>query len=155
MQIATDANGRWLKVSSPRLIPSDRTSRASDTGIFLLHYAPLTAHEVSIMPTPHLPPLAVRKVLSKLGSDIHDARKRRNLPAEVVAAHAFTSRPTLRRIESGDSAVSIGIYAAVLQSLGLLGALEHVADASRDSVGMALAADKLPKRARLKRKVKA
>ena len=75
------------------------------------------------MPSPHRPSVAVRRALRKLGLDIRDARRRRRLPAEVIAERAFTSRPTLQRIEHGDHAVSIGIYAAVLQALGLLDGL--------------------------------
>ncbi|HVA55143.1 MAG TPA: helix-turn-helix domain-containing protein [Gammaproteobacteria bacterium] len=102
------------------------------------------------MPTPHRPSAAVRKVLRKLGLDIHDARRRRSLPAAIVAERAFTSRPTLRRIESGDHTVSIGIYAAVLQALGLLEGLALLADPSNDETGLALAAGKLPKRMHLR-----
>lgn len=72
------------------------------------------------------------------------------MPAAVVADRAFTSRPSLLRVESGDPAVSIGIYAAVLQALGLLEGLGQIGDPSRDSVGLAMAADKLPKRVRLR-----
>ena len=107
------------------------------------------------MPTPHRPPLVVRRALRKLGLDIRDARRRRRLPAEVVAERAFTSRPTLRRIEAGDTGVSIGIYAAVLQALGLLDGLEQLADASRDEAGLAMASVDLPKRTRLRRPPKA
>jgi transcriptional regulator with XRE-family HTH domain len=117
----------------------------------VLHYRRITEHEVTIMPTPHRPPLAVRRALRKLGLDIRDARRRRRLPAEVVAERAFTSRPTLRRIEAGDTGVSIGIYAAVLQALGLLDGLEQLADASRDEAGLAMASADLPKRTRLRR----
>ncbi len=69
----------------------------------------------------------------------------------VVADRAFTSRSTLQRVEAGDTTVSIGIYAAVLQALGLLESLEKVADASKDLVGQALASEALPKRVYLKR----
>lgn len=103
------------------------------------------------MPTPHHPPAAARRVLRKLGADIHDARRRRRLPMSVVAERAFTSRSTLQRIEEGDPSVSIGIYAAVLLALGLLDGLGEVADISRDSVGQALASAELPKRIHLKR----
>ncbi len=102
------------------------------------------------MPTPHHPTSGVRRVLRKLGLDIKDARRRRRLPMAVVAQRAFTSRSTLQRIERGDPAVGIGIYAAVLQALGLLEALSDTADPSRDSVGQALAAADLPQRARLR-----
>ena len=107
------------------------------------------------MPTPHHPSIAVRRMLRKLGQDIRDARRRRGLPAEVVAERAFTSRPTLRRIEAGDHGVGIGIYAAVLQALGLLDGLGQLADPGKDSVGLALASEQLPERVRLRRPRKA
>jgi transcriptional regulator with XRE-family HTH domain len=69
----------------------------------------------------------------------------------VVAERAFTSRSTLQRIEAGDTNVSIGIYAGVLQALGLLDGLASIADISKDSVGQALASAELPKRIHLKR----
>lgn len=103
------------------------------------------------MPTPHRPSIGVRRTLRKLGHDLRDARRRRGLPAVVVAERAFTSRPTLQRVEQGDAAVSIGIYAAVLQALGFLDELSQVADVSRDAAGVALASEKLPQRIRLRR----
>ena len=103
------------------------------------------------MPTPHHPSAAVTRALRKLGGDIHDARLRRRLPMSVIAERAFTSRSTLQRIEEGDPAVGMGIYAAVMQALGLLDGLSSVADFARDSVGQALAAADLPRRARLRR----
>lgn len=107
------------------------------------------------MPTPHRPSVAVRRALRKLGGDIRDARRRRGLPAEIVAERAFTSRPTLRRIEEGDHGVGIGIYAAVLQALGLLDGLAQLADPSRDGAGVAIAMDQLPQRIHLpKRKAR-
>jgi transcriptional regulator with XRE-family HTH domain len=103
------------------------------------------------MPSPHRPSVAVRRALRKLGLDIRDARRRRRLPAEVIAERAFTSRPTLQRIEHGDHAVSIGIYAAVLQALGLLDGLGQLAEPSRDEAGLAIATENLPQRMRLPR----
>src|SRR5882672_10466691 len=103
------------------------------------------------MPTPHNPPAAVRRALRKLGADILDARRRRRLPMAVVAERAFTSRSTLQRVEAGDTNVSIGIYAGVLQALGLLDGLSQIADIANDSVGQALSSAGLPKRVRIKR----
>src|ERR1700704_2928605 len=91
------------------------------------------------MPTAHRPPATVRRTLHQLGANIQDARKRRRLPMAVVAERAFTSRPTLQRIEAGDASVSIGIYAAVLQALGLLEGLGTLAEASKDEAGLSLA----------------
>lgn len=90
------------------------------------------------MPTLHTPSFAVRRALSKLGSDIYDARKRRKLSAKVVAERAFTSRKTLKRVEDGDFRVSIGIYASVLQALGMLDGLSDIADVRNDKVGLQL-----------------
>lgn len=103
------------------------------------------------MPTPHNPPAAVRRALRKLGADIHDARRRRRLPMAVVAERAFTSRSTLQRVEAGDTSVSIGIYAGVLQALGLLDGLAQIADIGQDSIGQALARAALPKHIHLTR----
>jgi transcriptional regulator with XRE-family HTH domain len=110
----------------------------------------IKAQEVSIMPRPHRPSLAVRRTLRKLGLDIRDVRRRRGLPAKVVAERAFTSRPTLRRIEAGDHSVGIGIYGAVLQALSLLDGLGQLADVSRDPSGVAMATERLPERTHLR-----
>ena len=69
----------------------------------------------------------------------------------VVAERAFTSRSTLQRVEAGDTKVGIGIYASVLQALGLLEGLGQIADISNDRVGQALASAELPKHVHLKR----
>ena len=69
----------------------------------------------------------------------------------VIAERAFTSRSTLQRVEAGDSTVSVGIYAAVLQALGLLDGLGKLADIGDDLVGKALASADLPKRVHVRR----
>ncbi|MDA0813772.1 MAG: helix-turn-helix domain-containing protein [Verrucomicrobia bacterium] len=102
------------------------------------------------MPSPHHPSAAVRKALAKLGGDIRDARRRRRLTMALVAERAFTSRSTLQRVEAGDPAVSIGIYAAVLQALGLLDGVGQLAAQAVDEVGQAMADKTLPQRVRLK-----
>jgi transcriptional regulator with XRE-family HTH domain len=94
----------------------------------------------------------VRKALAQLGSDIRTARRRRRLPMAVVAERAFTSRATLQRVEAGDPAVGMGIYAAVLHTLGLLERLGRLVDPATDEVGQALADASLPQRVRLKSK---
>ena len=103
-------------------------------------------HEGSNMPTPTTPPSKVRRALRALGSDIRDARKRRALSMETVADRAFTSRKTLQRIEQGDHGVSVGIYASVLNALGLLDGLAALADPANDPIGMELAKANLPQR---------
>src|SRR5687768_15967153 len=97
------------------------------------------------MPTPHNPPAAVRRALRKLGADIHDARRRRRLPMAVVAERAFTSRSTLRKVETRHSSVRIRISARVLQALGLLDGMVQMADIRHYSVGQSMASAELPK----------
>jgi len=98
------------------------------------------------MATPHRPPPGTRRTIRKLGDDIRTARLRRNLTMEIIADRAATSRPTLARIEKGDPSVSIGIIGAVLQALNLLDGLAELADPGRDSIGLEISRDNLPKR---------
>ena len=72
-------------------------------------------------------PVPVRHVLRQLGHDVRTARLRRRLRAALVAERARISPPTLTKVERGDPAVSLGIYAAVLWVLGLLEPLGQVA----------------------------
>ncbi len=65
-----------------------------------------------------------------------------------VAAQAAISRSTLYKVERGNPGVSMGIYAAVLESYGLLARLEDVADQRWDRAGLAFEAARLPQRIR-------
>lgn len=67
--------------------------------------------------TPALP--SVARLLRELGDNIRLARRRRGLPAQLVAERAGMSRPTLRAIERGEAGVTLGAVANVLHSLGL------------------------------------
>ena len=64
----------------------------------------------NIMPT-------TENILKTLGEQIKLARLRRNLTAELVAERAGISRSSLWKVESGNPAVAMGIYAAVLHAL--------------------------------------
>ena len=97
---------------------------------------------------PSLSPQAQR-TLRKLGEDIRTARLRRRLPMEIVAERALIARATLHKVERGDPAVSIGIYAMVLLILGFIERLALVADVSYDSAGLAMEEERLPQRIRL------
>lgn len=59
------------------------------------------------------------RLLEQLGRNIKLARLRRRHPADVVAQRSGISRKTLYRVEQGDPAVALGIYARVLQALRL------------------------------------
>ena len=102
------------------------------------------------MPTAHRPSIASRRALRKLGEDIGNARRRRQLTMEILAERAFTTRQTLQKVEAGDAMVAMGIYAAVLQALGLLEGLANLAAPAQDEVGLSLADENLPKRVRLR-----
>ena len=61
---------------------------------------------------------ATEEILKTMGEQIKLARLRRDLPVELVAERAGISRASLWKVESGNPAVAIGIYAAVLHALG-------------------------------------
>ena len=69
---------------------------------------------------------------------------------EILAERALTTRQTLQKVEAGEPMVAMGIYAAVLQALGLLGGLGDLASPGKDEVGLSLADEALPKRVRLR-----
>jgi transcriptional regulator with XRE-family HTH domain len=96
--------------------------------------------------------MPVKRALTKLGTDISAARRRRRIPMELMAERAFVSRNTLTRVERGDPRVSMGIYATVLFVLGLEGKLAEIADASGDRIGLDLEHERLPQRVRLPRR---
>jgi len=66
----------------------------------------------------------------------------------VLSERAFITRKTLGRVERGDGAVSLGIYATVVFSLGMIDRLAAVADVSTDLLGQALEDERLPRRVR-------
>jgi hypothetical protein len=103
--------------------------------------------------TPPLP-LPVNRALAKLGQDIRSARLRRRIATTSMAERAFITRPTLRKVERGDPAVALGIYATILFVLGLTPRLADLADTRADEVGLQLEEERLPKRIRQSRTMK-
>lgn len=95
-------------------------------------------------------PIPVQHALRKLGHDISDARKRRRIPTRLLAKRASISRTTLLKLEKGDPGVSIGIFARVLFSLGMLDRLTDLADVLHDISSIALEEERLPQRIREK-----
>ena len=61
----------------------------------------------------------VSRLLRGYGEQLKLARLRRRYSAETVAQRAGITRKTLSRVEKGDSAVALGIYARVMQVLRL------------------------------------
>jgi transcriptional regulator with XRE-family HTH domain len=93
-------------------------------------------------------PLAVKRAPAKLGADIKAARLRRRITTVLMAERAFVARSTLQKVEQGDAAVSLGVYATVLFILGLSERIADLADASSDSLVLQLDEDRLPQRVR-------
>src|ERR1035441_6905215 len=81
-----------------------------------------------------LPRLA--RLMAGLGENIRKARLRRAYSSETVAQRAGIARKTLYRVERGDPAVALGIYARVLQGLRLENDLASIA--ADDALGRKL-----------------
>ncbi|RYX95785.1 MAG: XRE family transcriptional regulator [Comamonadaceae bacterium] len=77
-------------------------------------------------------PSAASAALRQLGADLATARKRRKQPLRAWAARMDVSVPTLMRMEKGDPAVSIGVYATALWIVGRHEALAVVAEPKED-----------------------
>lgn len=77
-----------------------------------------------------------QKVLAQLGENIKLARLRRHYTQSLISERTGLSRLTIRKIEAGDSKVSLGHYVAVLSVLGL--AEDFVKVASDDELGRKL-----------------
>jgi hypothetical protein len=87
----------------------------------------------------------VRRALKKLGGDIRDARRRRQIPTALMAERASISRVTVKA-EKGDPSVSLGIYANLLFVLGMVDRLADIADPAKDRLGLDLSEERLPQR---------
>ncbi|HEV2249683.1 MAG TPA: helix-turn-helix transcriptional regulator [Candidatus Limnocylindria bacterium] len=86
------------------------------------------------------------RTLVALGRRLRDARLRRNVSAEAMAARVGVSRPTLRRLENGDPAVNLATLSRVLTVLSLDSDLDLLA--GNDEIGKRLQDLALPQRPR-------
>ena len=100
----------------------------------------------------HMPPPVLRS-LERFGADIRIARLKRNLTAAQLASSLQMHRSTLSRVEAGDPMVGLGIYAGALYALGLGVPFADAADPRRDEHGLLLDLQRLPKRARVERRL--
>jgi transcriptional regulator with XRE-family HTH domain len=96
-------------------------------------------------------PLAVRRSVTKFGSDLATARRKRGLTVISVAERMGVSKNTYLRAEKGDPGVGLGVYAMALFVLGFGDPLRSLIDVSRDDVGLLLDEERLPKRVRMKK----
>ena len=67
------------------------------------------------------------KILKQVGEQIRLARLRRKISVELACKRANISRTTLWKVENGDPTVAIGIYARVLNAIGLQDDLAAIA----------------------------
>lgn len=86
--------------------------------------------------------------LDRLGQDVRSARLRRGIAVADLAVRAGTSPSSIARLEKGDPGVAIGTLADVLVVLGLVERLADLIDVRKDDLGLALAAEQLPRRGR-------
>lgn len=89
-----------------------------------------------------------RIALERLGHDVRGARLRRGMTVTDLAARAGTSQSTIARLEKGDPGVAIGTLADTLVVLGLIERLASLIDIRNDDLGLALAAERTPRRGR-------
>lgn len=97
-----------------------------------------------------LPP-SIRRSLTKFGSDIAVARRKRKLTVAMMAERLAVSKGTYLRVEKGNPSVSLGVYAMALFALGLHGAFGDLVDQKRDDQGLLLDEQRLPQRIRIKK----
>ncbi len=86
--------------------------------------------------------------LDRLGHDVRSARLRRGITVADLAVRAGISPSTVTRLEKGDSGVAIGTLADVLVVLGLVERLADLIDIRKDDLGLALTAERQPRRGR-------
>src|SRR5450759_3171175 len=78
-----------------------------------------------------------------LGERLKAARLRRRMSEAELAERAFVSRPTSRRLEAGDLAVSVAVLMRVLEVLALGDDIDRVAE--HDELGHRLVDARTPR----------
>lgn len=96
-------------------------------------------------------PAPVARALEKLGADLALARRRRRLTQASMAERLRVSEATLRRMEHGDSGISLGTIAQAFFVLGELDKITRLLDTASDDIGLSLMNEQLPQRVRKKR----
>jgi len=96
-------------------------------------------------------PFPVAEALVSIGAAVRTARARRRQSAKDLADRMDVSLPTLRRLERGDSGVSIGAFATALWALGMLSPLCDAIAPENDREAAELETARLPQRIRRRR----
>ena len=93
-------------------------------------------------------PRQVERAAGTFGEYVMSWRKLQRLTAQDVCERADISRGTLRRIETGDPAVSFVNVLRVCRALGILDQLVASVDPFESDLGRLRAEDRLPERVR-------
>jgi DNA-binding XRE family transcriptional regulator len=93
-------------------------------------------------------PAKTRLAATQIGEHVVTWRKLQGLTAEQVAQRAGISRPTLRKVESGDPTVTMETFLNVLRALGRLESVAKALDPYETDLGRARADQMLPGRVR-------
>ncbi len=93
-------------------------------------------------------PSTVGRALKDLGANLALARQRRKESQRTWASRLSVSVPTLIRMEQGDPAVGMGVYATALWLMGRHAALPDVADPAQDLNALEQDIDAVRQRAR-------
>lgn len=96
------------------------------------------------------PPYPVEAALRTVGANLRTARLRRSLTIQDMAEKIGVERRTVADAEHGKPSTAAAVYVALLWALGLVDQLQDIADPAGDSEGLALAAQREPKRVRSK-----
>jgi transcriptional regulator with XRE-family HTH domain len=99
----------------------------------------------------NLIPAPVTRAVKKLGADLALARRRRHLTQASMAERLRVSEVTVRRMERGDTGISIGTIVLAFFVLGEVDKIGKLLDTSTDNIGLSLMNEQLPLRVRRKR----
>jgi transcriptional regulator with XRE-family HTH domain len=94
------------------------------------------------------PPVPIARALRDVGGSVLAWRKLRGLTQAQLADRAGISRPTVRRLETGDGAISLENTLRILRALGILDALPRALDPYETDLGRLCSDERLPKRVR-------
>ncbi len=92
-------------------------------------------------------PAPSRRALAAMGRDLATARRRRQMPQQLLADRMLVSRQTVQRLEAGDPSVGLGVLASALFILGMTSRIETLLAPDTDAIGMHEQLSKLPKHA--------
>ncbi|WP_033293758.1 helix-turn-helix domain-containing protein [Amycolatopsis jejuensis] len=93
-------------------------------------------------------PAKTHRAATLIGEHVVTWRKLRGLTAEQVCQRAGISRPTLRKVETGDPTVTVETFLNVLRALGRLDSVVDALDPYETEFGRARADQLLPDRVR-------